>query len=53
MPMRPMSASPFRELPSVNDVLQAPAIQALTADGTLGQITKTWLSDKVSAPVLQ
>jgi polar amino acid transport system substrate-binding protein len=29
------------------------ALQALTTDGTLAEITKTWLSDKVSAPVLQ
>jgi polar amino acid transport system substrate-binding protein len=27
------------------------AIAALKADGTLDQITKTWLSDKASAPV--
>jgi len=33
-----MSASPFRELPSVNDVLQSPAIQALTADHAHGQL---------------
>ncbi len=29
------------------------AIAALQADGTLAQITQTWLSDKASAPVLQ
>ncbi len=29
------------------------AVAALTADGTLDQLTKTWLSDKVSAPILQ
>jgi polar amino acid transport system substrate-binding protein len=29
------------------------AIHAMTTDGTLDQLTKTWLSDKVSAPVLQ
>jgi polar amino acid transport system substrate-binding protein len=29
------------------------ALQAMTTDGTLAEITKTWLSDKVSAPVLQ
>jgi polar amino acid transport system substrate-binding protein len=29
------------------------AVAALTADGTLAQLQKTWLSDKVSAPVLQ
>jgi polar amino acid transport system substrate-binding protein len=29
------------------------AINAMINDGTLAQITKTWLSDKVSAPVLQ
>ncbi|MGC8634727.1 MAG: ABC transporter substrate-binding protein [Candidatus Limnocylindrales bacterium] len=29
------------------------AISALKADGTLAQITKEWLSDKASAPVLQ
>src|SRR5260370_23700912 len=33
-----MSASPFRELPSVNDVLQSPAIQALAADHAHGQL---------------
>ncbi len=29
------------------------ALAALKSDGTLAQIQKTWLSDKVSAPVLQ
>ena len=29
------------------------ALAALKADGTLAQLTKTWLSDKVSAPILQ
>ncbi len=29
------------------------AIQAITADGTLAQITQTWLADKASAPVFQ
>jgi polar amino acid transport system substrate-binding protein len=29
------------------------AIQAITADGTLAQITQTWLADKANAPVLQ
>ena len=29
------------------------ALAALTADGTLADLTKTWLSDKVSAPILQ
>ena len=29
------------------------AIAGLTSDGTLAQITQTWLSDKASAPVLQ
>jgi len=29
------------------------ALAALESDGTLAQIQKTWLSDKVSAPVLQ
>jgi len=29
------------------------AISALKADGTLDQVTKEWLSDKASAPVLQ
>jgi len=29
------------------------ALSALESDGTLDQIQKTWLSDKVSAPVLQ
>jgi polar amino acid transport system substrate-binding protein len=29
------------------------ALAALTADGTLAKIQQTWLSDKVSAPVLQ
>jgi len=29
------------------------ALAALTADGTLDQITKEWLSDKASAPVFQ
>jgi polar amino acid transport system substrate-binding protein len=29
------------------------ALDALKSDGTLAQIQKTWLSDKVSAPVLQ
>jgi polar amino acid transport system substrate-binding protein len=29
------------------------ALAALKADGTLTQLTKTWLSDKVSAPILQ
>ncbi len=29
------------------------AIQAITADGSLAQITKTWLADKANAPVLQ
>ena len=29
------------------------ALAALKSDGTLAQLTKTWLSDKVSAPILQ
>jgi polar amino acid transport system substrate-binding protein len=29
------------------------AVQAITADGTLAQITQTWLSDKANAPVFQ
>ena len=29
------------------------AIQAITANGTLAQITQTWLADKANAPVLQ
>lgn len=29
------------------------AIQAITADGTLKQITQTWLADKANAPVFQ
>ncbi len=29
------------------------AIQAITADGSLAQITQTWLADKANAPVLQ
>jgi polar amino acid transport system substrate-binding protein len=29
------------------------ALAALTADGTLADLTKTWLSDKASAPILQ
>ena len=29
------------------------AIAAITADGTLAQITQTWLADKANAPVLQ
>jgi polar amino acid transport system substrate-binding protein len=29
------------------------ALAALKADGTLADLTKTWLSDKVSAPILQ
>jgi polar amino acid transport system substrate-binding protein len=29
------------------------AVAALTADGTLAKLQQTWLSDKVSAPVLQ
>jgi polar amino acid transport system substrate-binding protein len=29
------------------------ALASLKADGTLAQIQQTWLSDKVSAPVLQ
>jgi polar amino acid transport system substrate-binding protein len=29
------------------------AIQAITADGSLAQITQTWLSEKANAPVLQ
>jgi polar amino acid transport system substrate-binding protein len=29
------------------------AIQAITADGTLAQLTQTWLADKANAPVLQ
>src|SRR5437870_6140623 len=33
-----MSASPFRELPSVNEVLQAPAIQALAAEYAHAQV---------------
>src|SRR3989442_76861 len=38
IPVLLMSASPFRDLPSVNDVLQSPAIQALAADYAHGQI---------------
>ena len=33
-----MSASPFRDLPSVHDVLQSPAIQALATDYAHGQL---------------
>jgi polar amino acid transport system substrate-binding protein len=29
------------------------ALAVLKADGTLTDLTKTWLSDKVSAPILQ
>ena len=29
------------------------AVASLTADGTLANLQQTWLSDKVSAPVLQ
>ena len=29
------------------------ALASLKSDGTLDQITKTWLSEKVSAPILQ
>ena len=29
------------------------AVSALTADGTLAKLQQTWLSDKVSTPVLQ
>ena len=29
------------------------AMSALTADGTLAKLQQTWLSDKVSTPVLQ
>jgi polar amino acid transport system substrate-binding protein len=29
------------------------AMAALTANGTLDQLQQTWLSDKVSTPVLQ
>lgn len=29
------------------------AVQAITADGSLAQITQTWLSEKANAPVLQ
>jgi polar amino acid transport system substrate-binding protein len=29
------------------------AVQAVTADGTLAQITQTWLADKANAPVIQ
>jgi hypothetical protein len=28
-------------------------VGALTADGTLAKLQQTWLSDKVSTPVLQ
>src|SRR5438128_6226766 len=38
IPVLLMSASPFRELPSVNDVLQSPAIQPLAADHAHGQL---------------
>ncbi|MFN8630177.1 MAG: ABC transporter substrate-binding protein [Chloroflexota bacterium] len=29
------------------------AVQAITADGSLAQITQTWLADKANAPVIQ